>query len=69
MTASAHSSVPTKFLSIDHTFSIFSFFISLLLLTIVTREVYSEKSIKMFLFTCPNPKLNINIAKTILPRQ
>ena len=54
MTASAHSSVTTKVLSIDHTFPIFSFFFSLLLLIIVIREVYSEKGIKMILFTFSN---------------
>ena len=42
MTA-ADSSIPTKVLSTDHTFFVFSFIFSLSLLIVVIRQVYLER--------------------------
>ena len=74
MTAPADSSYSPKALYIDHTFyGVFSSF-PFLLLTITIVGICSafRKGIKMkisSLFTIINPKININVVKTILPQQ
>ena len=70
MNAPAYSSVPTKVLSIDHTFfdffSIFSFIVN----NCNCRSVF-RKGVKInifLLFTIIYSKININVVKTILPQ-
>ena len=70
MNAPAYSSVPTKVLSIDHTFfdffSIFSFIVNNCNCRIVFRKGFK---INIFLlFTIIYSKININVVKTILPQ-
>ena len=64
MTAPLDSSVPTKVLSTDHTFSFFSFILFLLLLIIAIMGVCSRKCLKLkifSLFTILYSKINVNL--------
>ena len=69
MTTPAESSVPTKVLSIGHTSFVFSIIFFLFSLMIAITRVCSE-GVKIFLiFMIIYPKINMNVVKTISPRQ
>ena len=70
MTAPADSIVPTKALSIDHTFLVLSFifFLILLIIAIMGKGGEGIKKAMFLLFTIIYRKIRKNI-KTILPQQ
>ena len=71
MTAPADSCVLTKVLSVDHTLFVFSFIFSFIIGNCNYGSLLRKcLKIKTFLlFTMVYSKININIVKTISPRQ
>ena len=72
MTVLAYSSVPTKVLFIEHPFSFFPSFCHFITDNCNYGSLFRE-DIKMKIFlsllTKIYPKINMNVVKTILPRQ
>ena len=72
MTAPADSSVPTKVLFIDHTFSILPSFYHFITDNCNYESLFGEGIKMKIVFSCLTiiyPKINVNVVKTISPQQ